>query len=88
MALCLHPTASGPAPGFHGYSLYDSPRNRQMPDPETVVFALENQEIVAQARPHPRFPETIIEVFAEGELTGAQTTALLTDIEAHMEPER
>ncbi len=87
MALCLHLIVGEKTPGFNGYSLYDSPGNRQMPDPENVAFALNNQEIVAQARLHPRFPRTIIEVFVEGELTDTETAAFLTDVEALMQLE-
>jgi len=86
VALFLHPVASGRAPGFKGYSLYDSPKNRALPSPEAVMFALGNRGIVAQAAVHPEF-RTIVEVFAEGELSPEVTQGLLEDLEAGMPAE-
>lgn len=86
MALFLHPVASGRAPGFKGYSLYDSPKNRALPSPEAVMFAFGNRDIVAQAAVHPRF-RTIVEVFAEGELDEETKQDILGDLEACMRPD-
>lgn len=86
MALCLHMNTQKRAPGFVGYSLYDSPSNRPLPSPEAVVFALSNRDIVAQARVHPRF-STIVEVFAEGELDEETARDLVEDLEERMPPE-
>lgn len=85
MALCLHPNTSDQAPGFVGYSLYDSPQNRPLPSPESVQFAFSNRDIVAQARVHPQY-RTIVEVFAEGELDEETKQDILGDLEACMRP--
>jgi hypothetical protein len=85
MALCLHPNTNECAPGFKGYSLYDSPGNRRLPSPDSVRFAFSNRDIVAQAEPHSRF-STILEVFAEGELDEETKQEILEDLEACMRP--
>lgn len=87
MTLCLHPTGSARSPGFMGYALYDSPGNRPLPPPESLMFLLENQEIVGQTSLHPKFPRTITEVFVEGELSDVETATFLTDVEGLMQPE-
>ena len=86
MALCLHPNGTKRASGFKGYSLYDSPGNRPLPPPEAVMSALSNRDIVAQARVHPRY-NTIVEVFAEGELDEETKQVILDDLEMDMPSE-
>ncbi|HRH55651.1 MAG TPA: hypothetical protein PK609_02180 [Candidatus Paceibacterota bacterium] len=83
MTLVLHPHKGEVVNGMQAYSLYDSPKNRPLPSPKEIVFVFSNQNLVAQAHPHPDFT-TIVEVYVEEGVLPEQEVAALEELKSLM----